>query len=122
MNSREIDAKVAECLGWQWSEKRQFWRSTDGKRYNKHHEPLLPFFSTTGDGMLLLIEEARKQGIYLEFIHLVEGFRGEVRIKTDNGQKLIACMDESVDSAPLAVSLAFLKAKGVDVTSYAKGA
>jgi hypothetical protein len=120
--NREIDAKVAECLGWQWSEKRQFWRATDGKRYNKHHEPLLPFFSTTGDGMLLLIEEARNQGIYLDPSHYPEGWRVNP-LKLD-GDGIMSFLTTPVpvimESLPLATALAFLKAKGVDITPYLK--
>jgi hypothetical protein len=124
MNHREIDERVAECLGWQWSEKRQFWRAADGKRYNKYHEPLLPFFSTTGDGMLLLIEEARKQGIYLKHdfwllgkvaIPMTQAYAISTNIWT-----LMA--EVELNNLPLAkgYALTFLKAIGVDITPYLK--
>jgi hypothetical protein len=117
MNHREIDAKVAECLGWQWSEKRQFWRSTDGKRYNKHHEPLLPFFSTTGDGMLLLIEEAKKGGWSFILTTEEEGYECTVF----DFEKVLATFKVFAKDAPLAAALAFLEANGVNISPYLEG-
>ena len=67
---RELDAKVAEALGWM--ERIGGWiKFTDnGPRFieDKHFRP-----STTWSGIGVLVEEAEKQGIYLNFEHFREG-------------------------------------------------
>lgn len=129
MKIRELDVKVAECLGYAVITNYRHYGENcfvSDSAYSQfvkdypHDQPpeALPHFSTTGEGMLRLIEEARKQGICLEFVHLIEGFRGEARVVDEKGQKLIAVVYEPVKSAQLAVTLAFLKAKGVDITPY----
>lgn len=60
---RELDMKVAEALGWNFSTKRRFWRTTDGARVNEWE---LPAFSMSWNGMGVLVEEARKQGILID--------------------------------------------------------
>lgn len=119
MDIREIDAKVAECLGWDiynssydgW----YVWRKSDGSTVvDKLAEPFT-FFS--GDGMLLLIEEARKQGWTFLFSTEENGYECTVF----NFMKTIKTYKATEKTAPLAVSLAFLKAKGVDVTPYLEG-
>lgn len=83
MNHREIDAKVAECLGW----KRKRLTSNEAFRLFGDFVSNVAWFSPKGkaftdpptfldgNGMLLLIEEVRRQGIYLDPSHYPEGWR-----------------------------------------------
>jgi hypothetical protein len=131
---REIDAKVAECLGYAViTNYRHYGENcfvTDSA-YNQfvkdcpHDQPpeVLPHFSTTGDGMLLLIEEARKQGIYLDPSPYPEGWRVDALELDGDGimSLLVTPLPVIIKSLPLATALSFLKAKGVDITPYVKG-
>jgi len=65
---RELDKQVAEALGWEPYLDEDFtdW-ATDGHGW-------VPKFSTTGDGMIRLIEEARKQGIWLDHETFADGY------------------------------------------------
>lgn len=125
MNSREIDAKVAERLGWTTVRYSKFLRDWVGIKPGQEQVlPLpLPHFSTTGDGMLLLIEEARKQGIYLDPSHYPEGWRVNALKLDDDGimSFLTTPVPVIIKSLPLATALSFLKAKGVDIKPYLEG-
>jgi hypothetical protein len=123
--SREIDERVAECLGWDiYNESYDgwyVWRKSDGSTVvDKLAEPFT-FFS--GDGMLLLIEEARKQGIYLDPSHHPEGWRvNALKLDGDGIMSLLVTpLPVIIKSFPLATALSFLKAKGVDIKPYLEG-
>jgi hypothetical protein len=114
MNHREIDERVAECLGWDiYNESYDgwyVWRKSDGSTVvDKLAEPFT-FFS--GDGMLLLIEEARKQGVLIDIETWHDRFEGKAVDATVIMKKVEAT------TAPMAASLVFLKVKGVDITPY----
>jgi hypothetical protein len=124
--NREIDAKVAECLGWIFVKRSDFLHDWVGVKPGQEQVlPLpVPHFSTTGDGMLLLIEEARKQGIYLKHdfwllgkvaIPMTQAYAISTNIWT-----LMA--EVELNNLPLAkgYALTFLKANGVDFTPYLK--
>ncbi|WP_289142545.1 hypothetical protein [uncultured Brevibacillus sp.] len=65
---RELDLKVAEALGLSPTATAIRWIvSLIGEVID------MPHFSTTWDGMGLLVEEAEKKGIYLEFEHFNKG-------------------------------------------------
>jgi len=124
---REIDAKVAECLGYAViTNYRHYGENcfvTDSA-YNQfvkdypHYQPpeVLPHFSTTGNGMLLLIEKAREKGILVDFHTFDDLYQGYADNKESAELSTVVA-----ETAPLAVCLAFLKAKGVDVTLYLEG-
>ncbi|MBH0331469.1 hypothetical protein ABH14_16980 [Brevibacillus brevis] len=63
---RELDKKIAEAIGLQEILPDTWIRN--GVPSN------LPKFSTTGDGMLILIDEARKQGIWLDHETFADGY------------------------------------------------
>ncbi|MFF0828844.1 hypothetical protein ACFYU8_18535 [Brevibacillus sp. NPDC003359] len=99
-HTREVDVKVAAKFGWQYG--------------SSHQE--LPHFSSTGDGMLLLIEKARKQDIDLWFKHTSLGaFKGVSGIVSEGRGYEETFETSEMSSLPLAVSLAFLLAHGVDI-------
>ncbi|WP_103110722.1 hypothetical protein [Brevibacillus reuszeri] len=104
---RELDLKVAKALGWKVSEDEGIFCDEDGHVLDE------PKFSTTWEGMGLLVEELAKKGIaiqlnsrfvdgvLIDFFCLVQGakyYRGAVAGK-----------------APHAVCLALLKANGIAV-------
>lgn len=100
MEYRDIDAKIATFFGW---------------HYGSYH-PELPRFSSTGDGMLLLIEKARKQDIDLWFKHTSLGaFIGVAGILSEGWGYEETFETPETSSLPLALSLAYLLAKGVDI-------
>jgi hypothetical protein len=97
----ELDVLIAETLGWVFSEKTETW-SHDGI-----YKGQLPHFSTTWEGMGMLVEEARKQGIYIDILPRVNGYH------IVWGKRWA---DNLVSSeAPYGVCLGFLKAKAVAV-------
>lgn len=105
---RELDVKVAEALGWNYNEKLHLWISSS------MYYPLLPYFSTTWEGMGVLVEEAAKQGF---------PFQIETRFM-DGGLIDYRCLSIGEDrdivhgfgnTAPQAVCRAFLKAKGIAI-------
>jgi len=103
---RELDAKVAEVLGLEEVQKNVWVRNG--------LPSFLPQFSTTWEGMGVLVEEAEKQGIYLEFEHFNKG-RYQRRAwkfceESDDWLKIRSII---VGAVPHAVSLSFLKVKGI---------
>ena len=128
MNHREIDAKVAECLGWEvvsYGGILTVWIGGD-KNFSGVNGGNLPDFSTTGNGMLLLIEEARKQGIWLQHEFIVRN--GTVIVCAEaytlSERFLWSYLDGAENTnldLPKTYALAFLKAKGIDITPYLEG-
>lgn len=119
MNHREIDKEVAEFLGYDVFEvDGEYWVAADDETADS-----LDYFSTTGDGMLCLIEEARRQGIYLDPSHYPEGWRVDaLKLDGDGIMSLVVTpLPVIIKSLPLATALSFLKAKGVDITPYLEG-
>lgn len=105
MNYREIDQKIASFFGW---------------HYGTYH-PELPHFSTTGEGMLLLIQKARKQDLDVWFKHTeLGGFVGVCGIVSDGRGYEREFNSPVLSDPPLAMALAFLLAKGIDITPYVK--
>lgn len=120
---REIDAKVAECLGYTVTNYDGIYNVWEGATegfsgVNRGH---LPHFSTTWEGMGVLIEEAaRKQELYLLVHPTPDGYIAEVWLgfRELYGSYGDMIADAEHTSAPMAAALAFLKAKGVDVTPF----
>lgn len=110
---RELDAKVAEALGWQVvcvHDDTDFCVEV-GTGDLKGYAPA-PNFSTRWESMGVLIEEARKQGLLIDIETFEDGYRACV-FKADTEYEREAITE--ANAAPLAVSLAYLKAKGVNV-------
>ncbi|WPS85534.1 hypothetical protein SMD22_00305 (plasmid) [Brevibacillus halotolerans] len=118
--SREIDAKVAELLGLNpfWEELRKDWCYYS----DLTSVPLrIPHYSSTGDGMLLLLEKIKSKlswnvilVSHLRAFNFDEGFT----VNVFDCYRVLLTSHEEKESAPRAVSLAVLKAKGVDITPY----
>lgn len=107
---RELDAKVAMALGWEIEGENlvSYWDGTDSVI------SLLPEFSTSWKGMGVLVEEARKQGIYLEYSHSLNGGYYGGAYSFENGEyQLDHSTEQAVPTAPHAVALVYLIAKGV---------
>jgi hypothetical protein len=105
---RELDAKVAEALGMRVDH-----ASSENPRYcrvvgNAEFWPEVPRFSTTWEGMGVLIEEAKKQEMYLDLLPDHEGYTCEAK---SSSNYLVDSATEK--EAPYTVALAFLKANGV---------
>ncbi|MCM3560608.1 hypothetical protein M4D57_18745 [Brevibacillus borstelensis] len=99
----ELDVLVAETLGWVFSERHETWS------HNAIYKGELPKFSTTWEGMGVLVEEARKQGINIDILTREHGYAAVW------GKRWA---DNVVSkSAPHAVSIGFLKARGIEVTA-----
>ncbi|MCR8994496.1 hypothetical protein [Brevibacillus laterosporus] len=108
--NREIDAKVTECLGCEREEKQ------NGYIVGNTWHSSIPDFSTSGSKMLLLMEEARKQGLHFKITQYENSYTVIVGAKSGESFSLIC--SEKHTSLPTAVALAYLKAKGVDITPY----
>ncbi|MCR8981622.1 hypothetical protein [Brevibacillus laterosporus] len=113
--SREIDAKVAESLGWEVKDESVYINGEWTCGINELK------FSSTGNGMLLLIEEIRNKLwwnlVLISHLRALSSNEGhEVHVFDCHGGDLASHQDK--ESAPRAVSLAYLKARGVDITSY----
>ncbi|MGW9128082.1 hypothetical protein ACWGPW_24225 [Paenibacillus chitinolyticus] len=113
---RELDLEVAEALGWKVSKDEGIFCDKDGHVVDE------PKFSTTWEGMGLLVEEAEKQGIMLEYEH----FRGGRYLgrawkfceQSDDWLSIprdIAIKPPIAGTIPHAVSLVFLRVKGITV-------
>lgn len=106
---RELDALVAGALkGWE-PEFIDHLKENDGWI-------LIRNYSTDWREMGELVEEARKEEIYLEYSHALNGGYYGVSCIFKNGEYQIHHEAvEAVPTAPHAVCLAYLKAKGVSV-------
>ncbi|MCM3141680.1 hypothetical protein [Brevibacillus sp. MER 51] len=76
---RELDAKVAEALGFQGvkygrDEVGEYAHMISEEGHSLGKVVNVPKFSTTGDGMLQLIEAARLQGIWLDHETFADGY------------------------------------------------
>lgn len=97
---RELDVKVAEALGWGVEE-------MEGNGYT------VPDFSTTWEGMGVLVEEARKKDLYLEYSHaMIGGYFGAACVFVEGEYQTTHMTDQAVPTAPHAVCLVFLIARG----------
>lgn len=109
MPGRELDAKVAESLGLKPTATAIRWVvALRGEVID------LPHFSTSWEGMGVLVEEARKQGIYLEYSHSLKGgFYGGAYSFDDGEYQMDYSTEQALPTAPHAVTLAYLMARGV---------
>jgi len=103
MRKRDIDAKIAAQFGW---------------HFGPYH-PELPHFSSTGDGMLMLIQQARKQDIDVWFKHTnLGGFIGVSAILSESRGYEETYESSEMSDLPLAMSLAYLLSRGIDVEQF----
>lgn len=108
---RELDLKVAKALGWKVSEGDGIFCDEDGHIIDE------PMFSTTWSGMGILVEEARKQKLCVEYEHTTnDQYMGRVwKVCRDNDWVYMGknrTKPPVAESAPHAACLAFLEAKG----------
>ncbi|MDN9012818.1 hypothetical protein [Brevibacillus laterosporus] len=113
--SREIDAKVAECLGWEVKDESVYINGEWTCRIDELK------FSSTGNGMLMLLEEIKSKlwwnvilVSHLRAFNFDEGFT----VNVFDCYRVMLATHEEKESAPRAVSLAVLKAKGMDIAPY----
>lgn len=128
---RELDAKVAEALGWHWAETdfglEGLFPPEGDIRYNSAlYGPLrfdkdgyletMPNYSTSWHGMGVLVEDARKHhGALLQFETYLDEYVGNVVTDSDE-DGFRDYLDHTLSfeaTAPHAVCMAFLKLKGV---------
>ncbi|MFC8686341.1 hypothetical protein [Brevibacillus porteri] len=110
----ELDVKVAEALGYEVGKfPPDYYIVVDGDIET------LPHFSTTWGGMGVLVEEAKKQGIYLEYEHYQNNrYLGRYWEQLPAEQDWLltpasfALNPPEGESAPHAVALAYLMARG----------
>lgn len=110
---RELDTKVAEALGW----------GVPIKEVRPHNQAvywkdfilgtLLPHFSTTWEGMGVLVEEARKQGFRFKID--MYGSYTVATVGIDVGGLIKFVAGDHQITAPHAVCTAFLKAKMIAI-------
>lgn len=120
---RELDAKVAEALGWQWGDTGQglegLFPPEGDIRYNTSlYGPLrfdkdgyletMPRYSTSWEGMGVLVEEARKKGIFIKIEPIEDGYKAKIAALGANWSGVS-------ESAPHAVSLLFVKVSQISI-------
>ncbi|WP_425622975.1 hypothetical protein ACPT9H_00295 [Brevibacillus borstelensis] len=105
---RELDAKVAEALGWVVKGYWVFNRKDE--TVGRLDETLQ--FSTTWEGMGVLVKEAKKQGPHIDIMTWPSDYTAQV-FDAGDSTKLVATATSK--EAPHAVCLAFLKAKGITI-------
>lgn len=105
---RELDAKVADALGWKTA------IDGDGTECWEDQKGCLreATFSTTWGGMGVLVEEAlTKQDILLDYDTYMDAFVGRARrFKALDNEVLQAAL-----TAPHAICLTFIRLKGIAV-------
>ncbi|MBM7592274.1 hypothetical protein [Brevibacillus fulvus] len=107
---RQINAKVADMLGYE-----AISGEVDNVNplYSNGHRLKEMDFSGSWAWMGIMVEKAREQGIYLRLFP---------RVKTYYGSAINVFAQElghaASESAPLAVALAYLEAKGIDTAQY----
>lgn len=117
---REIDRKVAESLGLSGY---MPCNADDCKVCNEKYVR----FSTSWEGMGVLVEEALKKGIYisvepfksftLDFDNATSYHKNEYRVQARDENSVV--MSSMEDENPLfAACIVFLDSQGVDITSY----
>lgn len=105
---RELDVKVAEALGW------KPYLDEDFNDWATEKNGWVPEFSTKWGSMGVLVEEARKQGIYLEYSHSLNGgYYGGAYSFDDGEYQMDYSTEQALPTAPHAVALAYLMARGV---------
>jgi len=115
----EIDAKIAETLGWNIGA-----FSNDGKTFLAADETgtvldAIDSFTKTGNGMLWLIQKARKMDVDLWFSHTENGgFIGHVGIVSEGRGYDETYRSPEVSEPQVAIALAFLIAKEVDIKPF----
>ncbi|WP_281868292.1 hypothetical protein [Brevibacillus parabrevis] len=102
---RELDVKVAEALGW------KPYLDEDFNDWATEKNGWVPEFSTKWGSMGVLVEEARSQDILLDHDIYMDGYVGCAR----RFEALDCPCYQAGDTAPHAVSMAFLKLKGVAI-------
>lgn len=137
MTDRELDAKVAErVMGWSAVEYDAGDSRTMGVCHGTPPGPKsdhladlslhgtgtgsyhIPRYSSTGDGMLLVVEAMRGRGYRVEVDVLppeANTVEYAVRVKVTKFSSLMAVVDHA-PTAPRAVALAALRALGVEVS------
>ncbi|MGG1444900.1 hypothetical protein ABE354_23190 [Brevibacillus laterosporus] len=114
----EVNKKIFELLGLVEKDN-GFWcyveRIFDNEIVAEGYEGHFSFF--TGDGMLLLMEEARKHEGLLFKITQYESLYFVAVGKTDGEHFTFVC-DERHRNLPKAILFAYLKAKGMDFALY----
>jgi hypothetical protein len=108
---REMDVKVAEALGYEVGKfPPDYYIVVDGDIES------LPHFSTTWGSMGVLVEEAEKQGILLEYEHFRDGrYLGRAWKFCEKLEKWLYIKSPVSGAIPHAVSLSFLKVKGIEL-------
>ncbi|WP_409174385.1 hypothetical protein [Brevibacillus fortis] len=101
---RELDKQVAEALWWQVDEHMDIY--VNGEVWEK-----IPQFSTTGDGMLMLIEEARKQGILIDIDTMEDRYKVKAYRWNDHKLEYDEIGRVEGESAPRVVCAVFLQEK-----------
>ncbi|WP_309479416.1 hypothetical protein [Brevibacillus agri] len=106
MRKREIDAIVAKALEFEYIV------AGNGQVYYKTAQGGCELFAPTESwkSMGVLVEEAKKKGIYLMFEHNEDGYHGQAW--RDNWSPHV----DPCNEAPLAVTLAFLQTQGVYIS------
>lgn len=107
---RELDVKVAEALGWPITEMNGEWFVRVVTKFYEGQEALepMPEFSTTWEGMGLLVEEARRQGILID----LETWPDFYEARAADVSHLVKVEGKTASST---TCLAFLKFKGIEV-------
>ncbi|KMZ42528.1 MULTISPECIES: hypothetical protein [Bacillales] len=108
---RELDVKVAEALGYEVGKfPPDYYIVVDGDI------EALPHFSSKWQGMGVLVEEAKKDEIYLEYSHVLKGGYYGIACSFDDGEYQMDYSTElALPTAPHAVALAYLMARGIDI-------
>lgn len=106
---RELDVKVAEALGYEVGKfPPDYYIVVDGEIQ------MLPYYSTLWRDTGVLVEEAKKQGIYLEYSHSLNGgYYGGAYSFDDGEYQMEHTTEQAVPTAPYAVALVYLMARGV---------
>ncbi|TPG68600.1 hypothetical protein EEL31_08760 [Brevibacillus laterosporus] len=132
--SREIDAKVAECLGWTEINPHQELIAGGygiGVRKGEVNTNLkgsllrtpIPYYSSSGEDMLWLIADAREDGYLFEMSEspIDSACKVSKWNETEKTFELLSVFHlEEINYLPAVVALAYLEAKGVDITPYLK--
>ncbi|MGG4449627.1 hypothetical protein [Brevibacillus porteri] len=105
---RELDAKVAEALGWSkvHCKDDEFFHGWLGESPEGQFQ-LIPHFSTSWESMGVLVEEARKKKILLRIVPETEGYTCSAR-SDDDTRRLLGLHTDL--ACPVAASKAFLHA------------
>lgn len=111
---RELNAKVADALGYKIIS-----GEIDNVNpvYNNGHRLKDMDFSGSWSWMGVLVEEARKQRLEIALVSNAKGHWARVFPEGDYPEDPFLADHEDAESMPFAVAMAFLKAKGIEVTA-----